>query len=339
MSLENAQNDLLVLEYGGTGRSGKGTIVGHLAETYKGVATEETGADYRAVTRYLLTDNVIEQGMNPESLERQVLAVGEGALSSMVAGRNELVEEVGLASLYLPDVADLVGHISPLGVVRQAVKAGFKKRVEAVRDSGDYQVLLVDGRNLAPVIEQVKKTRLLMRTFLSCVEVEAAIRECTRKGLKPRTTAWDSALDAAYQSISTRNELDAERGIDPVRPDPNAVDYWWDNEAMRSSARLSGTENGLRLDSEYDESVSFMDWLTEKVHHKRQLRRGVGSIACRDNRQVHFETAVYRGHYDDPLGGMLAAARTMFEEAVGLHPRTDSVVNRMTSDLPQLKLI
>lgn len=63
------------------------------------------------------------------------------------------------------------------------MKAGFKSRVEAVRDDDEHDVLLVDGRNLNSVVETVEGVRLLMRTFVSCSPTGAAWRECSRKGV------------------------------------------------------------------------------------------------------------------------------------------------------------
>jgi len=131
-------------------------------------------------------------------------------------------------------------------------------------------------------------------------------------------------LQVAFQSISARNKLDGERTVDPVRPDADAVSYWYNGEVMHVSAEYDRLESG---ESRRD---ALLHWMREKPSHKQQLRRGVGSIACRDNRQIHFETAYYRGHYpEDPRGGMLTAARTMFEEAIGGHHLTDILTRRV----------
>ena len=325
-------DNLLVLEYSGTARSGKGTIVSHLAEAYDGVAQEETGADYRAVTWSLLGDGTIETDMPAAHIERKLDKLGASALTDIVANRNQLVAEIGLPSLHSPDVTSTVGNVSPHSAVRKAVKAGFKKRVEAVRDSGEFLYLAVDGRNLAPVVRDIRGTQLLMRTFVSSLESEAAIRECYRKNLVPGTEEWHVAFKVAHDTTLERNKLDAERTTDPVRPDEDAIDFWWDNEVMCVSARKASMLRGGHLKDDRDDAVEFMDWLTEKPHHMEQPRYGVGSIACRDGRQIKFNTDVYRGHFDDdPRGAMLAAARVMFEEAIGMHPLTDMLTRRSST--------
>lgn len=321
MSIEVQSHDLLVLEYGGTGRSGKGTIVGDLQRTYAdiGIATEETGADYRATTLSLLLDNTLEEGMSPDDIAHGIESVSTEDLTERVAARNSLVEEVGLKRLYKPDVTDLVGHVSPLPRIRKAVKAGFTKRIEAVRDSGDFQILLVDGRNLAPVVETISGTTLLMRTFVSCYSIEAARRECIRQGIQPRTPEWSMVSEEEYRRTENRNKLDANRSVDPVIPDENAVDYWMDNEVMLCSTIMDAFYNG-KLSKVKDLEHAKLDWLMEKTDHEKQTRYGVGSIACRDQRQINFDTSYFYGYYKDPLNAMLDASRMMFEEAIGQKP-------------------
>ncbi len=317
--------ELTVLEYGGTARSGKGTIVNHLSGIRDGIATEETGADYRAVTKRLLLDGKLEEGMLPDDIKFVLGKVGIGELTDFVATRNEMVETIGLPELYKPDVANLVGYVSPLPNVRSAVKAGFKKRVEAVRDNDNYGVLLIDGRNLAPVIDSIERTQLVMRTFVSCSASEAALRECMRRDISPNDDEWHDAYNTALESISNRNRLDAERSVDPVIPDEDAVDYWHDQSVLDISAQL----HYLETDNTVEPNERLINWLMEKSHHSEQLRRGVGAVACRDNRQVHFDTGMFRGHYENPLEAMLVAAHAMFDEALGKDHLADIISQRI----------
>lgn len=96
---------MLVAEYSGTARSGKGSIVGHLSEKYPHVACDETGADYRAVTKAMLLEGKLERGMAEGDVHRALAQVSFGALSAMAADRHELVAEHGLETLYQSDVS------------------------------------------------------------------------------------------------------------------------------------------------------------------------------------------------------------------------------------------
>lgn len=59
----NFEQQLNVFEYGGTGRSGKGTVVGWLGRMHPEVTTDETGVYYRAVTFGLMEDGRLEPYM------------------------------------------------------------------------------------------------------------------------------------------------------------------------------------------------------------------------------------------------------------------------------------
>ncbi len=300
--------ELLVIEYGGTARSGKGTIVNHFGETRANVATDETGADYRALTKSLLMDGIIERGMPSQVISKRLGGVSLHCLSDRVASRQSIVDSCGQASLYDNDVNETVSVVSPIEAVRKAVKAGFKRRVEAVRDAGDHDVLVVDGRNLAPVIESVGGTKLLMRTFVSCTPEEAALRECARQGIHPNSPEARSIAE----SIRTRNNNDANRATDPVRPDEDAIDYWLDpfllTETLQDFANSHHNGN-------YDKAVTELILNRRENNHNPMTRLGAGALAATCGRQINFDTSHFRG-YDEPKDTMILAADQMYEEAL-----------------------
>lgn len=222
--MPSRKSELLVVEYGGTARSGKGTIVNHLEKTYDGVTSDETGADYRAVTKALLERGDLEEGMTDEHIQRILAGTTFELIASLAADRKALVEEFGLDSLYTPTVSELASSVSPIPLVREAVKTGFATRIEAVRDQTEYEVLAVDGRNLKEVVNKVEGTRLIMRTFTQCLPAQAAIRECLRSGIDPLSPEGQEI----HAGIVRRNEKDANRDIDPVQTDVDALHYWHD---------------------------------------------------------------------------------------------------------------
>ena len=217
---------LKVLEYGGTGRSGKGTIVGHLAENHKGVSSDETGADYRAVTRHLLARGIIRTTMSPEEISDRTRDVGVEGLAKIVADRKRIVAEHTFESLYEDDVSRTVHSVSREPRTRTAVKTGFSWRLEGFRDDDDTKVLVVDGRNLESVIEKIEGVDLIMRTFVHCTPEEAALRECARNDVDLGTDRGRAVYEEAQERIRARNEADASRDMDPVRVNPDALDFW-----------------------------------------------------------------------------------------------------------------
>lgn len=278
--------NLDVIEYDGTGRSGKGTVVNHLGETYEGVATDETGADYRAVTRGLIMLETIKVGMPSERVRQQLTRITLNELSDMAANRRAIVEQYGLSSLYEPDVAELVSRVASVPHVRTAVKLGFERRVKQVRDDGNYHTLVIDGRHLSPVIEGIDGADLVLRTHVSCDPLEAARRECARRGVKVASPDGQAILE----SIQQRNNDDARRLIDPVKPDVDAIEYGYDHKEQRTEAPLEPIPRPV-------------------------IKLGVGILAVTTRRQVHFNTTYF------PKDTMLAAASQMFEEARNT-PRT-----------------
>lgn len=222
MNSPAANRELLVFEYNGTARSGKGTIVSYLAKRHSQVTVEETGVDYRAIARWLLSTERVNQAMTEPEVIAVVESLGLQALTQVVASRADITSQFGAKSFYSHDVNELVATVAKVKLSRQAVKAGFKRRVEAVRDKAEFKILLVDGRDLAKVLASVNNARLLLRTFVTCTVAEAARRECLRAGIAPDSQAGKDI----FRSIDKRTQADALRELDPVKPDIDALDYW-----------------------------------------------------------------------------------------------------------------
>ncbi len=296
-----------VIEYSGTPRSGKGSIVGHLASRYDGVSVEEAGADYRVLTRYLLEDRELEEGLSLEEVAKRVEAIGLTSLVGILADKEQIIGEFGHESLYEQDVADLVGMVAPNPDVQEAVNTGFGQRVEAVIQSGESQLLLLDHRNSVPIIRAIPAARLVMRTFVSCMPIEAAWRECARQGIE----LGGEEFMNIYQAIFDRTEVDANRLIDPVVPDTDAIDYWYDQYVFETTSRRIA-------DQLYDGDL----WkaMTESFSGFREftdvIRHGAGTKAVQTGRQIKFDTTTFREFVPNPKKDMLRAARIMFDEAV-----------------------
>lgn len=283
--MRKTESGLLVAEYGGTPRSGKGTIVGHLGKR-EGVATDETGADYRAITRALIEEGKIEPDMPEEEVRRRMANASFELLTHLAASRKDIVEKYGFDSLYEPDVQGLVHHIAKGATARKAVKEGFKRRVELVRDDDEHSVLAVDGRNLSAVIDTIEGTRLFMRTFVSTTPLEATWRECLRKGISLES----EEAKRIFQKTVEREKDDANRALDPVKPEDDAIEYWYDQ-------RLEQRDDSPR---------------------GRAIRLGAGALAAVHGQQIHFDTTYFRAIEADPKEArslMLEAADRMFTEA------------------------
>jgi cytidylate kinase len=310
MAVNTPDNPLLVFEYGGTARGGKGTIVGDLDERYDFVAAEETGADYRVVAKVLLEAGKIDPEMPKEAVAAALGGYAIEELADIVAARPHVVEEYGFASLYKPDVNNTVSSVSPVIPVRKAVKAGFARRVEAVADDENKDVLLVDGRNLDTVVCDISRARLVLRTFVTCTSAEAALREVTRN----KQLGDKDAFEQAEAAIIRRNHNDSSRTVDPVIPEADAIDYWRDSRVSNVTAQhIAETlfEGNLArvIGRPFEGLREYMDL----------ARRGAGSLAVVSGRQIVFDTTPYRDLTPEPRERMLEASGRMFDEALATY--------------------
>lgn len=299
-----SEHKLWVVESNGTPRSGKGTITAGLAETISGSAQDETGADYRAVTFGLMLDELIDPEMDAATIEQIIASLNQSEIASYAAQRYEIVAESGNDALYTPEVNRIVGFVSPFEVVRAAVKDGFSKRVLKHVTNPDTQILFVDGRNLAPVINKIDGAELLLRQFVDCQPLVAAQREALRTGIDLRDPESDAWFRQTRADIRNRQLSDERRAIDPVKPDDNSIDYWFNTSILDETAEKISRARQITF-------ARAAMLLTDKAtDFRRDGRHGAGAKAAAENRQVYFDTSEV-GKED-----MLTYARRMVDEAL-----------------------
>ena len=125
MTSSSSKDGLLIFEYNGTARSGKGTIVKYLAENNAQVAIEETGIDYRAITYALISYNLISPGMAGPEIAAKVESLGLDALTKIVSDRNAAANSENRKAFYGHDVNELVSSVGKVEVARRAVNQTF----------------------------------------------------------------------------------------------------------------------------------------------------------------------------------------------------------------------
>jgi len=306
------QQRLWVVESNGTPRSGKGTITAGLAEAFPGSAQDETGADYRAVTFGLIHDDILDPDMDALTVEKAVTSLSQSDIASYAAQRYEIVAEAGNEALYTSEVSRIVGFVSPFEIVRSAVKEGFSKRVMKHVENPDTQLLFVDGRNLSPVIKKIEGAELLLRQFVDCQPLVAAQREALRKNIDLRVPENDTWFRQTRADIRNRQVTDELRDIDPVRPDANAIDYWFNTHILNETAEKLARSRRITF------AQASMLLTAKATDFRRDGRHGAGFKAAAEGRQVYFDTSEV-GKED-----MLTYARRMVDEA--LDQKTDLYV-------------
>jgi cytidylate kinase len=255
--------ELQVIEFNGSARSGKGTIVKYLCDQHPDLVTsEETGVDYRIITAGLLASGTIAEQMAPDEVTSRVSSLDVEELADVLNQRSSFLAQKD--NLYVNVINGLVASVSRVPGARTAVKSDFKKRVAMIRDDDRYKVLLLDGRNLAPVIDDMAGIRIALRIFVDCSVNEAARREALRAGVEPDSPAGLSILDDLRQ----RSKHDGERQIDPVRPDPDAIDYWQASSEASPAVEAAQTGRQLLFDTTNvpkDKMLSAAELILQKV--------------------------------------------------------------------------
>jgi cytidylate kinase len=272
---------LLVIDLDGRPRGGKGTIAKGFTSKYEGMAIEETGADYRTVTKKLLADRIIHPSMAGVQISNRVAHVDEGALQEIVDNRQEIVaafERNEKDALYTGEVASTVQYVSRVASVRKAIKAGFTQRLMSAKASERISVVCTDGRRLSNLVREVDDVELVMSSFVTCSPLEVGLRECARQGVDINTVEGSKVFHAARTRAEERSFQDRIRSEDPVGPEANTLDYW----ALQSTA--------------------------------------VGAIAAQTGRQVLLDTSMFRKESpEDPVAAMVQAADTMFTDALDVY--------------------
>lgn len=295
MALGNS--NLLVVEYDGMAESGRKTVVRHLSETRGRVAADETRTDYEGITKALLAESVIEEGMPREVIGQQIAELCLDELVVLAAGGRQIVEA--------RDFESLVVDVSPISAVREAVEIGFQDRVRQVRDSGNYDVLAVNGRNLGPAIESVEATRLLLRTFMSVHPIEAGLRECEKNNIDPHSSEGQKI----FADTIKRSKAD------PVRLDKDALIFEHDPGLRQDALR----RYAMRMfNGDISRARDAMYGTLHRPPRSDVYPRAIGHVAALTGRQISFDTTAFKGYggYADPKQKMLEEIDRMLDDAL-----------------------
>lgn len=221
---------LLVCDYDGSSRSGKGSIIGHLSEILPQevggeVRVEATGVCYRALAHLLLQEGELKLSSTTESINKDLSHIDEDDARKMLTSTSgDLIEAYGEDVLYGDKVNKVVPLLSRVIPIRQAVRGGFGERLATLAelkpsDPNRPRAVLTDGRNLRQIIKEVPNTKLLLNHFVTCSAEEAARRECLRRGVMPESNSGVEIL----RSIKARNHTDRTNPFNPGKPDSDAL--------------------------------------------------------------------------------------------------------------------
>ena len=298
-----AKKKAVVLD--GDPRGGKGKTAESFAETYSNVTADETGKDYRALTKALHTEGILEPGQSEGDIKQALAKIGIDQFYDLASRKQIIIDTFGDTSLYENEINTTVPIVGQMPEVRHAVKESFKTRIREMIKGNEHDILVVDGRNLTPVIESIEGIDPILRIFVSCTAEEAARRECLRQGINPTVSPTD--YERIRKDIQRRKEKDANREIDKVAPDSNAIDYWFDEKLIDATI-----EQLLGLPSD-----STRNFLTSPDSYTLVQRLGAGAVAATTRRQLVIDTSDFVEHHDYPREARLRIMHDVFEDAIG----------------------
>jgi cytidylate kinase len=258
---------LLVCDYDGNSRSGKGTIVEHLATTLPQntglelprIRVEATGVYYRTIGRNLLDQGVLEAGLPLDEILARTAHLKSGdVLGILNDSPGDFLDRYPNGELYDADISSIVSLLSRSQTIRSQVRGGLGVRLETMAaqeldDETRPSMVLTDGRNLRQIIDGVSGAKLLLAHFITCEASEAAFRECMRKDIDPKSTEGQQILD----NIRARNLADAKHPQNPGKPDDSAIEY--------------------------------VPRLEDRLLNEKDLRY-IGARAARNSIQIHYDT-------------------------------------------------
>lgn len=207
----------IVIAIDGFSSSGKSTMAKDLAKSI-GYIYIDTGAMYRAVTLYCLTNGIItDKGINTDLLESEIGKIRIDFKNNETTGRREtILNGVNVEEdIRKMDVANWVSPIATIGFVRRALVALQQKM-------GERKGIVMDGRDIGTVVFPNAELKLFI-TASPEVRAQRRVDELKAKG---EQVSYEEVLE----NIKTRDHIDSTRKESPLKQADDAIVL--DNSAM-----------------------------------------------------------------------------------------------------------
>lgn len=197
----------IIIAIDGFAGCGKSTTARQVAQGLDYIYVD-TGAMYRAVTLYLLQNNIPYQSENPlliQALDEIHIEFVRTADSNFpqISLNGEIVED----KIRTPEVSQIVSQVSVHPSVRHALVAEQQKM-------GKQKGLVMDGRDIGTIVFPQAELKVFMTAE---IEVRARRRkeEMDAKGLR-------LTLDEIKENLRLRDEIDTTRKEGPLKQAPDA---------------------------------------------------------------------------------------------------------------------
>lgn len=194
-----------VIAIDGFSSCGKSTVAKALAKTLNFVFVD-SGAMYRAVTLYLLENNIslTDQQAIQEALEKiQIDFISKNGTTKVLLNGRDVSEAIRTMS-----VSEHVSQVSAVASVRHAM-------VKQQQELGEKRNIVMDGRDIGTTVFPKADLKIFM-TASPHVRAERRFAELTAKGEK-------TTLDQVKENLAHRDHIDSTRQESPLRQAEDAI--------------------------------------------------------------------------------------------------------------------
>jgi cytidylate kinase len=203
---EGPRGKPLVIAIDGPAGVGKSTAARRLASRL-GLSYVDSGASYRAAALKVLNAGI------PADDERAVVALLAATDIRLIGAANQtrvLLDGTDVTGLIrTPDVTHIASKVSQFAGVRQKL-AALQRQLAATPG------VVMEGRDIGTIIFPDAPLKI----FLTADPAERARR---RFG-QDETSGQKASLEETHQEMTTRDRLDSERKVSPLKPAPDAIE-------------------------------------------------------------------------------------------------------------------
>jgi cytidylate kinase len=204
------ENKKITIAIDGFSSCGKSTVAKQVAKALNYIYVD-SGAMYRAVTLYTIEHNLWENDtLNEVNLQKAISSIDisftyDEKNQQYLTWLNGKMVEKQIRSL---EVSGKVSPVATLGFVREAL-------VEMQQKMGTKGGIIMDGRDIGTVVFPQAELKVFM-TASPDVRAQRRLDELKEKG-------EEASFEAVKQNIETRDHIDQNREISPLKKAEDAL--------------------------------------------------------------------------------------------------------------------
>ncbi|MCQ2051086.1 MAG: (d)CMP kinase [Bacteroidaceae bacterium] len=205
--MENQKGIIIAID--GHSSCGKSTMAKALAKRI-GYTYIDTGAMYRAVTYYCISQNLIRNGrIDTESLQKKLPGLNISFITSEDGNQRTCLNSTDIEDqIRSMEVSAMVSPIAALPFVRSEL-------VEKQRAMGNSKCIVMDGRDIGTTVFPNAELKIF-------VTASAEVR-ATRRYLEMKEKGGKIAYQDILDNVKERDRIDSTREVSPLRKADDAI--------------------------------------------------------------------------------------------------------------------